>query len=484
MWFFDILILSFCYGFIYYFWKLISYYLQIFKIPKSSFNGSLEKVLKFINGDTKFLFEQVFSSLKVNGLTRSWVGPFVFINIIHPEDMKIIFTSKNCLDKPNFVKKYLKLRNGLVFGDIKPWKSHRKILNYHFGLQSVQSMIPMFNKKVKILIDNFEKMVGKKEFDIFYFVAAATLDNILTLMGLDLDIQNKDEKQRDVFIQDVKCYTEIVLLRVMKIWLYFDFFFDRSYLGKKHKEAKSSIGDKLVKNVMKNIQEIPKSEKNFIQALMDPKYNLKDTEIYDEIFTIIIAAQDTSAVALSNVLLLLAMHKNVQNKVFDELRKIIGNEIDYLDLEKLNELDYLEMVINEAMRILPVIPLFFKKNETNLTTNEGYTIPAGSNLFISVYSMHRSKNVWGEDAETFKPERFEKENFEKIHPYAFIPFSKGSRMCLGYRYAMALMKIQLANIIMKYEVDTSLKLDELEFKLNVTLNIVQGHMISLNKRDL
>ena len=63
-----------------------------------------------------------------------------------------------------------------------------------------------------------------------------------------------------------------------------------------------------------------------------------------------------------------------------------------------------------------------------------------------------------------------------------MPFTKGPRMCLGYRYAMTLMKIQLVNFLMRYEVDTSLKFDELEYELNTTLNVCQGYMISIKKR--
>jgi cytochrome P450 family 313 len=178
------------------------------------------------------------------------------------------------------------------------------------------------------------------------------------------------------------------------------------------------------------------------------------------------------------------MHKDVQQKVLDELHGIFGKTLDapYLDFEKINELQYLEMVINETMRLIPVAPYNIRINSEEIEISEGYVLPPKTFIAIPTLIIHRSKKIWGEDAELFRPERFEKESIQKIHPYAFLPFSKGPRMCLGWRYAMLLMKIQLANILLKYEVDTSLKLSELEFQFSITMNICQGYKISLKER--
>ena len=224
--------------------------------------------------------------------------------------------------------------------------------------------------------------------------------------------------------------------------------------------------------------------KTFIRALVNPKNNLSSDEIQDEVNTVMLAAQDTSAIASSSTLLLLAMHKDIQQKVVDELHGIFGKTLDapYLDYEKINELHYLDLVINEAMRLLPVVPYVFRENSSEIEISEGYVIPTGSYIMIPIFELHRSKIIWGQDADYFYPERFEKDNFENIPSYAYLPFAKGPRMCVGWRYAMLLMKIQLANILLRYEVDTSLQLDELEFKYNVTMNICQGYKISIKER--
>lgn len=180
------------------------------------------------------------------------------------------------------------------------------------------------------------------------------------------------------------------------------------------------------------------------------------------------------------------MHKDKQAKVIEEMKQVIGSsaDISITDIELLNKLEYLEMAINESLRLLPVVPYVFRSVDEEVVSHENFVIPANCILIIPIFKIHRNKTFWGENAEEFQPERFDKENIKKVHPYAFIPFAKGPRMCLGWRYAMILMKIQLCNFLMRYEVDTTLKYNELDFELNVTLNLCQGFQISIKERKM
>lgn len=246
-------------------------------------------------------------------------------------------------------------------------------------------------------------------------------------------------------------------------------------------------------NIIQNARERLKNDetgaekpKTFVRALVSPRNNLSESEIRDEVSTVVLAAQDTSALASSSTLLLLAMHKDIQDKVLEELHKVIGKtcEAPLLDYEKLNQLSYLEMVINESMRLLPVVPYVFRVNSKDIEISEGYILPAETHIIIPIFELHRSKSIWGTDVDVFRPERFEKKNFQQIHSYAYIPFTKGPRMCVGWRYALLLMKVQLSNILMRYEVNTKMKFKELEFQWNVTMNVSQGYKISLKERIL
>lgn len=119
---------------------------------------------------------------------------------------------------------------------------------------------------------------------------------------------------------------------------------------------------------------------------------------------------------------MLAMHKNVQQKVLNELNEVFSSVDDPVDFDILNKLPYLEMVIKETLRLFP-ISAFTLRTSTDDFVLDNYNIPAGTNFFLSVFSLHREEKFWGKDAGEFKPERFEPESIKDIHPYAYVPFS-------------------------------------------------------------
>lgn len=121
---------------------------------------------------------------------------------------------------------------------------------------------------------------------------------------------------------------------------------------------------------------------------------------------------------------MLAMHKDIQIKAFEEVQemtKLFGDEVTE---NHLHNLQYLDRVIKETLRLFPVLPITARTANDDVKL-ETCTIPAGSNIVISIFNAHRKVENWGEDAASFKPDRFLPENFKKIHPYSFIPFTKG-----------------------------------------------------------
>ncbi|XP_070505831.1 probable cytochrome P450 313a4 [Chironomus tepperi] len=473
------------------FWDNRRFYYLASKIPNSSFDYSLKGLYQILTLDSKKIYLIAHEAFNGNEVcTKAWIGPSLFVGVVKPEDVKKVLNSKECLDKP-FVVKNANILKGTLFGDLNYWHSHRKLLNPYFGAKSLLNIIPIFNEKVKILMDNFKELEGKGDFDVFYSMTALTLETILKVMDYEVDIQNQKSEVKNAFIDNLVKFTEIITVRMFQPWLYSNFLFSFTKMSKDQNEFLTDIGEVFTKNVIKNAKNLLEQEENnneksksFIHALVNPKNNFSYEEIHDEVSTIMMAAQDTSAIASSTTLMLLGIHKDIQQKVVDELHGIFGKTLDapYLDFEKIGELHYLDMVINETMRLVPVVPYFLRINSSDIEISEGYVLPAKTFIVIPILRIHRSKKIWGEDADEFRPERFEKENFEKIPSYAYIPFAKGPRMCIGWRYAMLLMKIQLANILLRYEIDSDMKLEEIEFKFHITVNAAQGYNIRIKER--
>lgn len=116
------------------------------------------------------------------------------------------------------------------------------------------------------------------------------------------------------------------------------------------------------------------------------------------------------------------MNKDVQNKLFEELREIFPAKDAQIDLDTLNKLSYLDQVVNENFRLLPVVPLNARITNAEIVLSD-CILPKGTSIVVLTQRMQKNPKFWGDDAHLFKPERFEDENIKKVHPYAFIPFT-------------------------------------------------------------
>lgn len=105
-------------------------------------------------------------------------------------------------------------------------------------------------------------------------------------------------------------------------------------------------------------------------------------------------------------------------------------------------------------------------------------------MLISIFNLHRWKDIWGEDAEKFNPdEHFSDESVAKRHPYAYLPFSGGSRNCLGYQYAMISAKIGLIKLLTKFRFATKLKMENFDFSIYITMPLRHGYLVEANLRN-
>lgn len=133
---------------------------------------------------------------------------------------------------------------------------------------------------------------------------------------------------------------------------------------------------------------------------------------------------------------MLAMHAQYQQRAYNEVISVLSNGDGVsFTYEKINQLIYLEMIINETLRLFPFLPAVFRivSNESVQLSN-GLELPVGQVIAIDIYRLHRSKTIYGPEADRFNPENFSSENIKQRHPYAFIPFTKGQRFCIGKTY--------------------------------------------------
>ncbi|XP_017494707.1 PREDICTED: probable cytochrome P450 313a4, partial [Rhagoletis zephyria] len=191
---------------------------------------------------------------------------------------------------------------------------------------------------------------------------------------------------------------------------------------------------------------------------------------------------ETSATAVYSVLVMLAMHPEIQDRVFEEVRSVFPDEVSSVGYDDMKKFPYLDMVIAETLRLAPPIPCIGRQtlNETEL--RPGVRIPKEMQVVIPIYELHRRKEIWGPEADRFNPDNFLPENIAKRHPCAYMAFSKGPRNCIGFRYAEFTLRVLLITLLRSLKFSTTFKYHDIVFMPKVTLGYEVEPLLSIEVR--
>src|SRR6266487_1708140 len=178
----------------------------------------------------------------------------------------------------------------------------------------------------------------------------------------------------------------------------------------------------------------------------EPGMKLTAKQIHDHILTFLAAGHETTAIALVWTFYLLSQYPQVRIKLQDEIRSVLAGREPALD--DLARIPYLDWVLSESMRLYPPawLQMRFVAKESEL---DGVRLPVGTLVILSQWVIHRLPEIW-QDAEVFKPERWDPANEQQIPQGAYFPFGGGPRTCIGMPLAQLEARIILASILQNY----------------------------------
>ncbi len=155
-------------------------------------------------------------------------------------------------------------------------------------------------------------------------------------------------------------------------------------------------------------------------------------------------------------LYLLAKYPHWQQKLDEELQAVFKDKyttdgILYPTRDELNQLELLHCLIKESLRMYPPAASLFER--VSVATDKevvlgDYCIPGGTLIDVNVIAIHRNPQIWGNDAEEFKPERF----LDMKHhvAYSYLPFGLGSRRCIGESFSLQEQLIILLHVVKQF----------------------------------
>ncbi|XP_049880698.1 cytochrome P450 4V2-like [Pectinophora gossypiella] len=448
-------------------------------------------------GDSHYLWKVIHDltdgCIKLDGVISACIGPRTIYVICDPDDAMTV--ANTCLEKDGFYE-FAKpwLGEGLVTGKLSVWRGHRKLLNPAFSQLVLDGFLGVFNKQARRLVRDLENEVGRGPFDHWTYTRHNALETIcLTALGVDFTDHTLLNRE---YVQATEEMFNVLVERFQNILMHNHWMYSWTGLKKKQdrllkilhnmahtvlQRRKSEINGNIVTEKLTE-KKLGSKFKAFLDLLLEltvEKNAFTDQEIREQVDTMIVGGHDTSASVLMYTMLLIGSRPDVQDRIVKELEEVFGDSDRDAEKHDLCQLVYLEAVIKECMRVIPIVPVVARKLDRNVKLRN-CTLSAGRTCFIFLYGVNRHP-IWGEDAQEFKPERWLDPATLPDHPNAFAGFSMGRRHCIGKAYALMSMKTTLAHVMRHYRIKGDYT--KLEMKLDVMLKPVAGHYISVERKE-
>ncbi|CAL0319599.1 unnamed protein product [Lupinus luteus] len=374
------------------------------------------------------------------------------------------------LGKPTYITNKLAplLGNGILRANGLSWAHQRKLVSAEFFMDKVKGMVGLMIESAQPLLKKWEQISegqggGTAEVKVDEDLRELSADVISRVcfghsysMGKEvfskLRTMQKAMSKQGGFLFAASGFGDIL-----------------NFLSKKQNEI-SSLEREIESLIWKLVEERKRecseeissssSEKDLMQLLLESTMSdqtlgkdFSKSFIVDNCKNIYFAGHETTAVAISWCLMLLALYPEWQTRIRVEVAQLCPNGVP--DADTLPLFKTLTMVIQEVLRLYP--PAAFVSREAYEDIQIGdLNVPKGVCLWTLIPTIHRDSEVWGPDANEFKPERFS-EGVSKAckFPQAYVPFGAGNRLCLGKNFAMVQLKVVLALIISKFSFSLS-----------------------------
>lgn len=183
--------------------------------------------------------------------------------------------------------------------------------------------------------------------------------------------------------------------------------------------------------------------------------HMDDLEILSEAMFLLAAGLDTTRSSLSTITYFLAHNPNVQDRLYEELMKIVKFDEHtgkaQFDYDSLTSCDYLDAVISESLRFFSPVPMIDRlATEDYRIEKYNIDIPKNSRILLGFHAVHNDPDYW-QAPDEFNPDRFMPGQREQIVPGSYVPFGLGPRHCIGMRFSLTETKLGLATVLVNFK---------------------------------
>ncbi|RDL40435.1 uncharacterized protein BP5553_00414 [Venustampulla echinocandica] len=332
------------------------------------------------------------------------------------------------------------------------WAASRALLRPAFGKTQVNNL-NMFETHVKHLVEAIKTRTmetGQADLAPLFVCLSADLTTEF-IHGKSLgSLKNESDENDKNFFEAIKKAGKACEER-WQLGLLGKFFPQREFYSNVKKV--NTYMDQLIDNALED--ESARKEGSRYDFLANLSRVTTDKKVLqDEMCMLFIAGTDALSSMLTNLFFLIGRSPDIWSKLRKEVEFLEGRPPT---IKELKGLKYLQSCLNESLRLLPVLPNDSRiaNEDTTLPVGGGADgkspvfVPSGAMVTFSIMALQRRKDLWGADAEDFRPERWEKE--EEKASWKFVPFLKGPRICLGHELAINEAGYVLARMAQEFE---------------------------------
>ncbi|CAO1597557.1 hypothetical protein XANCAGTX0491_001364 [Xanthoria calcicola] len=198
----------------------------------------------------------------------------------------------------------------------------------------------------------------------------------------------------------------------------------------------------------------PSTDEEDLKPSVAMEHQYHPTELRNRIQPLLFTGRNPSAALLAIIFFFLQQNLSIYGQLRNEIRTTFGLDGN-VTLTKLATCQYLQFCILESLRLGNVVPAIMRSAEKDLVLPRGggsdkqspVLVPQGSTIIVCIQSLHLRKDLWGEDAASFVPERWHSRPWD----WSFIPFSKGRRRCIGQQLAMNQAAYVVARFLQRFD---------------------------------
>lgn len=412
--------------------------------------------------------------------------------VVSPKALSEVMVTKSYdFIKPDFVRAGIGriLGNGILFAEGEEHKIQRKNLSPAFNFRHIKQLYPIFwNKSVEmveaIITEDLSKesstdLASAPSIEIGGWASRATLD-IIGVAGLGQDFDSLADPNTDLnrvyrsIFQPSRTGQILGLLQ-----LFIPPFIIQNLPIKRNDDVHAAAhvaretSLRLVEEKKRALAAKKELAPDIISVALESG-GFSDEDLVNNMMTFLAAGHETTASGLSWALYLMCQHPEAAKRVREEVRQHIPNPHDTnLTNDIIDNMPYLHAVCNETLRLWAPVPLTLRDTAVD-TTIQGQYIPRGTKIILCPWAVNYSKELWGEDAAEFKPERWlapgQANAGGASSNFAMLTFLHGPRSCIGEKFAKAELACLVAAFVGKFEFEMKNpeELEHIEIKGGIT----------------